>query len=124
VPAVRPLRFAEIASELVPDPALTADVFDPYDVVVPYSTYQVVDCPPGLTLPVTVAVVDPTAVVGPVLTVGAANAAPGAIATTVRTISEIAHKRGVPIFVARALLTITNDLKRSCRICRYGVRRA
>jgi hypothetical protein len=60
----------------VPVPALVEDDFEPYPVVVPYSTHQVVAFPPGLTVPVTVADVPPTAVVGPVVTAGAAAAAP------------------------------------------------
>jgi hypothetical protein len=42
---------------------------------VPYSTYQVVAWPPGLTVPLTVADVGPTALTGPVIAVGAAAAA-------------------------------------------------
>ena len=38
---------------------------------VPYSTYQLVAWPPGLTVPLTVAVVGPTAETGPVIAVGA-----------------------------------------------------
>src|SRR5689334_9862901 len=56
----------------VPEPAVAVAVFEPYDVDVPYWTYQLVDCPPGTTLPVTVAVVAPIAVAGPVVAVGAA----------------------------------------------------
>ena len=43
--------------------------------LVPYSTYQVVACPFGLTVPVTVAVVGPTAVTEPVIAVGTAAVA-------------------------------------------------
>ena len=43
--------------------------------LVPYSTYQVVEAPFGLTLPETVAEVGPTAVTGPVVAVGAEAAA-------------------------------------------------
>ena len=56
----------------VPEPAFAFAVCEPYAVVVPYWTYQVVACPPGTTLPVTVAVVAPIAVAGPVVAVGAA----------------------------------------------------
>jgi hypothetical protein len=59
----------------VPEPALFAAVLEPYEVDVPYSTCHVVASPPGSTVPVTDAVVDPTAVVGPVVAVGAAAAA-------------------------------------------------
>ncbi len=43
--------------------------------VLPYSTYQLVAVPFGLTLPVMVAVVGPTAVTGPVVALGFAPAA-------------------------------------------------
>jgi hypothetical protein len=72
VPEERPERSADTAVVVDPEPALADAVFDPYDVDFPYSTYQVVDCPPGSTLPVTVALVEPTAVVGPVVAFGAA----------------------------------------------------
>ena len=42
----------------VPEPAFAFAVCEPYDVDVPYWTYQVVASPPGTTEPVTVAVVD------------------------------------------------------------------
>ena len=42
--------------------------------LVPYSTYQVVAWPFGLTVPVTVAVVGPTEVTGPVIAAGTAAA--------------------------------------------------
>ena len=48
--------------------------------LVPYSTYQVVAVPFGLTAPETVAVVGPTAVTGPVVTLGAVAAAAEAAA--------------------------------------------
>ena len=56
----------------VPEPAFAFAVCEPYDVDVPYWTYQVVASPPGTTDPVTVAVVAPIAVAGPVVAVGAA----------------------------------------------------
>src|SRR5712691_8950402 len=56
----------------VPEPALADVVVEPYEVDVPYSTCQLVASPPGTTDPVTVAVVDPIAVAGPVVAVGAA----------------------------------------------------
>ena len=58
--------------------------------LVPYSTYQVVACAPGLTVPLTVAEVGPTALTGPVIAVGAA-----AIAATPATtqISAEAERR-------------------------------
>jgi len=52
-------------------------------VVVPYSTYQVVAAPFGLTLPEMVAVVGPTAVTGPVEALGADAAAAGSALTRV-----------------------------------------
>jgi hypothetical protein len=75
VPARSPVRADETSTAAVPDPALFEADFEPYDVEVPYSTSHVVAWPPGSTVPVTVAVVDPTAVVGPVVAVGAAATA-------------------------------------------------
>ena len=46
---------AETPVAAVPEPALFAVVFDPYDVVGPYSNHQVVAFPAGLTEPVRVA---------------------------------------------------------------------
>ena len=59
----------------VPEPAAVVAVFDPYEVEVPYSNHQSVATLPGLTVPVSVAVVPPTALTGPVRAVGAAAAA-------------------------------------------------
>jgi hypothetical protein len=75
VPGVRAARPAETLAGVAPDPALFAVVCDPYDADVPYSMCHVVASPPGSTVPVTDAVVDPTAVVGPVVAVGAAASA-------------------------------------------------
>jgi adenylate kinase family enzyme len=66
------LRFAETETLPVPEPAFCVDVFEPYEVLVPYSTYQLVDWPPGFTVPPAVADVGPTAETGPVMAVGAA----------------------------------------------------
>lgn len=78
---------------LVPEPALTAAVLDPYDVDVPYSTYQVVASPPGLVEPVTVAVVAPVAVVGPVDAVGAAaSAEPVKTSEAAKAATAVAHR--------------------------------
>jgi hypothetical protein len=55
---------------LVPDPALPSGVFDPYAVLVPYSKYQLVDCPFGFTVPLTVADDGPTEDAEPVTTTG------------------------------------------------------
>jgi hypothetical protein len=89
---------------LVPEPALTGDVFDPYDVDVPYSTYHVVETPPGLTEPVTVAVVAPVAVVGPVEAVGAAASAdPVKTIEAARAVIAVTHRvtrRAFPEFVS------------------------
>jgi hypothetical protein len=60
----------------VPEPALLAPVFVPYEVLVPYSKYQDVDAPLGLTVPASVAEVGPMPVTGPVIAVGAAAARP------------------------------------------------
>jgi hypothetical protein len=62
----------ETETALEPDPALasTAGDCDPYDVVVPYSKWYVVDDPLGSTLPFNVALVSPTDVAEPVVTAG------------------------------------------------------
>jgi hypothetical protein len=73
---------AETLTAVAPDPAPTPAVFDPYAVDVPYSTTQVVDWPPGLTVPETVADDEPTAVAGPVVATGAAANAAEATAST------------------------------------------
>ena len=52
-------------------------VFEPYDVVVPYSNHQSVAAPRGLTVPFSVADVPPTALTEPVIAVGAAAPAAG-----------------------------------------------
>jgi hypothetical protein len=75
VPLSRPVSPAETLVALEPEPTLTAVVFEPYEVDFPYSTYQVVAWPAGFTLPVTVALVGPTAVVGPVVADGPAATA-------------------------------------------------
>ncbi len=57
--------------------------------LVPYSTCQVVACPFGLTVPVTVALVAPTEVTGPVIAAGATTvAAPPATAHRSEPASE------------------------------------
>ena len=58
----------------VPAPALATGVFVPYAVVLPYSKYQVVAVPFGLTVPLRVAVVALSAVTGPVIAAGAVAA--------------------------------------------------
>ena len=63
----------------MPEPAPLDAVCEPYEVLVPYSTYQLVETPPGLTVPVTVADVAPTELTGPVIAVGAAACAPAAV---------------------------------------------
>ncbi len=54
----------------MPEPASVAVVFVPYDVEVPYSTYQVVDSPFGFTVPPSVAVAGPTPVAAEVTATG------------------------------------------------------
>jgi len=58
---------------LVPKPADWIDVFEPYDVFVPYSNHTFESRPRGLTVPVTTAEVDVTDCVTPVFTSGAAS---------------------------------------------------
>jgi hypothetical protein len=82
-------------TELVPEPALVDDVFEPYPVLVPYSTYHVVAEPFGLTLPETVALVGASAVTGPVVAVGAVAAAAGPAATRAVATARAAAKRGM-----------------------------
>jgi len=70
LPAVRPPTPVETALADVPEPASAAAVFVPYDVDVPYSTYQVVGWPFGFTVPPSVALEGPTAVAGDVTATG------------------------------------------------------
>ena len=71
MPAPSPDTFVETALEAVPEPASPVAVFEPYDALVPYSTYQPVDWPFGLTVPPRVAPVGPTAVAAAVTATGA-----------------------------------------------------
>jgi hypothetical protein len=78
----------------VPEPAFALGDCDPYAVVVPYCTYQLVARPPGTTDPVTVAVVAPIAVAGPVVALGAAATAAlaksaSAAPTTTEAVSSV-----------------------------------
>ena len=70
LPAVRPLMPVETVFEEVAEPAEVVADFVPYDVDVPYSTYQFVDWPFGLTVPPRVAVVGPTPVAADVTATG------------------------------------------------------
>ena len=62
--------------------------------LVPYSTYQVVACAPGLTVPLTVAEVGPIALTGPVIAVGATAIA--AAPATTHTSAEAVKKPAIP----------------------------
>ena len=62
--------------------------------LVPYSTYHVVACPPGLTVPLTVAEVGPTALTGPVIAVGAAAIA--AAPATTHASAEAERRPAIP----------------------------
>ena len=62
---------ADSFSELVPEPALLAAVFEPYDALVPYSNHQVVASPFGERLPFRRAEVGATDEALPVVTEGA-----------------------------------------------------
>jgi hypothetical protein len=75
---VSPESTFETETLAVPEPAPVDAVCEPYEVLPPYSTYQLVETPPGLTVPVTVADVAPTELTGPVMAVGAAACAPAA----------------------------------------------
>jgi hypothetical protein len=79
VPWASPESVADTETLAVPLPAPDEAVCEPYDVLVPYSTYQFVETPPGLTVPVTFAEVAPTELTGPVTAVGAAAWAPTAV---------------------------------------------
>jgi hypothetical protein len=70
-PGVRFETVARTARTAVPEPALRDEVFKPYEVLVPYSTYHDVERPFGFTEPPRVAEVGPTPVAWPVITVGA-----------------------------------------------------
>jgi hypothetical protein len=70
LPAVSPLTGVETAFDEVPAPASVAGVFVPYDVEVPYSTYQVADWPFGFTVPPRVALDGPTPVAADVTATG------------------------------------------------------
>jgi hypothetical protein len=78
----------------VPDPALVDTVCDPYEMLVPYSTYHFVVTPPGLTVPVAVAEVGPTALTGPVIAVGAAAcAAVAMVSSRAAAITDVLSRR-------------------------------
>ena len=62
--------MVETLTVLVPDPAFREDVRLPYPAVGPYSTYQDVDAPLGLTVPAILADVALTDDAGPVTTIG------------------------------------------------------
>ena len=62
--------------------------------LVPYSTCQVVAWPPGLTVPLTVAEVGPTALTGPVIAVGATAIA--AAPATTQTSTEAKRTPVIP----------------------------
>jgi len=78
VAADKPVSGTFTATFAEPEPAEVVAVFEPYEVEVPYSKNHAVADPPGLTVPVSVAVVPPTELTGPVRAVGAAAAAPSA----------------------------------------------
>jgi hypothetical protein len=67
---LKPVRFAETFTSVVPDPAAWLAVCEPYDVVVPYWNEYVVDCPEGFTVPFSVAEVEPIEPAAPVVTAG------------------------------------------------------
>ena len=60
LPGVRPATAVETDFDVVPEPADVVAVFVPYEVDVPYSTYQSVAWPFGFTVPPSVAPVGPT----------------------------------------------------------------
>jgi hypothetical protein len=115
-----------MSTEAVPDPALFAVVFDPYDVDVPYSTSQVVAWPPGSTAPVTVAEVDPTAVVGPVVALGAEASALPVSTESASTAAPAAgshlHLFAVVPIACPLSVPGADDVSLSWAFCERGVR--
>ena len=71
VPGLRPVSERETPTGFVPEPALLALVFEPWLEVVPYSKSQLVACPFGVTVPLSLAVVGAIEVAAPVTTAGA-----------------------------------------------------
>ena len=63
-PGLRPASDVETFLSFVPEPALCAEVDDPYAVLVPYSKRQLVSCPLGSTLPLSLADDDETELAG------------------------------------------------------------
>jgi hypothetical protein len=80
---------------LLPAPAAVVWVVEPYEVVVPYWNHQSVASAAGLTVPLSVAVVPPTALTGPVIAVGAASVA--AVATAASDSSAAVSVATVPL---------------------------
>ncbi len=70
-PGASPETVVSTATGLEPAPALREDVREPYEVVVPYSTYHDVERPFGFTVPPSEADVGVTVVAGPVIAIGA-----------------------------------------------------
>ncbi len=66
----RRVSGAETATARVPAPAFLVGVRDPYRVVVPYSKYQLVAIPFGLSVPFSLADVSEIALAAPVTTSG------------------------------------------------------
>ena len=78
---MRPVSPFETATFAEPEPAAVVAVFEPYEVVGPYSNHQSVATPAGFTVPPSVADVPSIALTVPVIAVGlAATAAPVTIA--------------------------------------------
>ncbi len=126
MPAWSPVRADETSTAAEPEPALFEALFDPYDVDVPYSTTHVVACPPGSTVPVTVAVADPTAVVGPVVALGAAASAVPANAARASTAAPAAERHfqlfSLPGIACPFPIPISDDLSAAWAFCERGVR--
>ena len=70
MPGFKRLTAFATAMPLVPEPALEVDVFDPYEVLVPYSKKYVVVRPLGSTAPFRRALVAPTELAADVETPG------------------------------------------------------
>jgi hypothetical protein len=70
VSGFRPLSVADTCDAVVPEPASTTAVLDPYAIVVPYSNRYFVSDPPGLTDPDSETLEVSTPEAEPVRTVG------------------------------------------------------
>ena len=103
VPGVRPVSFVETATSALPEPMLVLAVLVSFDGSDPYSKKALVDLPPGLTVPLTRALVGPICCAAPVIAVGAAACvAPAGSASATAAIAAAAVRCTI-LRVARAI---------------------